>query len=160
VGRVVLHTEVQAPPDRVFDLTRHIGFHTVCYEHARERAVAGRTDGLIERGESVTFRMHDFGVPHEMTVLITEFDRPRHFRDSQTDGIFRRFDHDHRFEARDGVTVMTDVFDFDPPFGPVGRLLERLFLKRRIANSLRRRNETLKRCAETDGWRRYLNAGD
>jgi ligand-binding SRPBCC domain-containing protein len=158
MGRVVLHTRVAAPPERVFDLTRHIGFHTVCYRHARERAVAGCTDGLIGPGETVTFRMHDFAVPHEMTVLITEFDRPRHFRDTQTDGVFARFDHDHHFEARDGVTVMTDVFDFTPPFGPLGRLLERMFLKRRIAASMRRRNETLRRCAESEGWREYLDA--
>ena len=95
------------------------------------RVVAGVSSGLIGLGESVTWEARHFGVRQRLTSAITQFDRPRHFRDSMTSGAFRRFDHDHWFESRgEGVTVMRDVFDFDAPLGVLGRIAESAFLTR------------------------------
>ena len=73
-------------------------------------------------------------------------------------GAFRRFDHDHFFAA-DGpdATVMRDVFDFDSPLGPLGRLANFLFLTRYMRKFLSVRNTALKATAESpDRWQQYL----
>jgi ligand-binding SRPBCC domain-containing protein len=50
--------------------------------------------------------------------------------DEQVKGPFKSFRHVHEFEATDGGSIMTDRVDFTAPFGRLGRLAERLVLRR------------------------------
>jgi hypothetical protein len=61
VARIHLETDVAAPVARVFDLARDIDLHQRSMGHIGERAIAGRTTGLIGAGESVTFRARQLG---------------------------------------------------------------------------------------------------
>jgi ligand-binding SRPBCC domain-containing protein len=63
-------------------------------------------------------------------------------------GPFRRFSHDHLFERRGTGTWMRDVFDYASPFGPLGKLVDALFLRRHMLRLLEERNAVLKRVAE------------
>ena len=141
-------TEIAAPVEACFDLSRDIDFHSRSMAGTGERAVAGRTSGLIELGESVTWEARHLGVRQRLTSQITAFDRPAHFRDEMTRGAFRSFAHDHRFETRDGWTVMTDEVEFRSPFGPLGWLVDRLFLTGYLRRLLAGRAEAIKREAE------------
>ncbi len=51
-----LTTVIHAPLHRVFDLSRSITLHKRSMEHLQEEAVKGRTSGLIEYDETVTWR--------------------------------------------------------------------------------------------------------
>ena len=116
----------------------------------QERAVGGVTHGLLELGDTVTWRARHLGVTQYLTSRISVFDRPRHFRDSQVRGAFRRFDHDHYFEpASDGGTDLRDVFDFEAPFGVLGRLAGWLFLTAYMRRFLTRRVTAIKSAAES-----------
>lgn len=141
-------TTIDAPIEVCFDLARDIDFHVRTMAATGERAVAGRTSGLIELGESVTWEAKHLGVRQRLTAQITEFDRPHHFRDEMTAGAFRSLVHDHRFEERDGRTVMIDELVFQSPFGPLGRLVNRLFLTAYLRRLLDGRCQELKREAE------------
>ena len=153
---IELNTEIHAPVDRVFDLSRSVDLHVASTAHTGERAVAGVTSGLIELGQEVTWRARHFGVWQHLTSRITAFDRPAHFRDSLVRGIFRRFDHDHFFATSGGGTVMRDVFDFRSPLGILGRIADRLFLVRYMTHLLATRNALIKTVAESDQWQRYV----
>lgn len=141
-------TVIAAPLEVCFDLARDIDFHTRSLGHTGERAVAGRTSGLIELGESVTWEARHLGVRQRLTVVITAFDRPRYFRDEMTAGAFAAFAHDHRFEGRAGVTVMTDEVTFRSPLGPLGWLVDRLYLAGYLRRLLEGRGEAIKQQAE------------
>src|SRR4051812_45589453 len=109
---VTVVTWIDAPMDRCFDLARDIDVHVESTEGTDEEAIAGVTSGLIGPGQEVTWEATHLGVRQTLTSRITAFDAPRHFRDSQVRGPFRRFDHDHYFVTESGGTVMTDVFDY------------------------------------------------
>ena len=96
--RIKIETEIRATPGRCFDLSRDLDLHLRSLAHTAERAVAGKTSGLIGLGEEVTWRGRHFGIVHEHTSRITSFDRPRHFRDEMVRGRFKSFCHDHYFE--------------------------------------------------------------
>ena len=72
VIRVV--TPIAAPVERCFDLARDIDFHVRSMAHTGERAVLGRTTGLIGLGESVTLEARHLGVRQRITAKVTEFD--------------------------------------------------------------------------------------
>jgi ligand-binding SRPBCC domain-containing protein len=126
---ICISTKIAAPIDRCFDLARDIDFHTRSLAATDERAVGGCTSGLIELGETVTWEGRHFGIRQRFTSKITAFDRPYYFQDAMIAGAFREFVHDHRFEVRDGQTTMTDKVYFRSPLGPLGQLIDWLFLK-------------------------------
>ena len=142
-------TDIQAPIQTCFDLARDIGFHVRSLEHTNERAIAGRTDGLIELGETVTWQAKHLGMTRRMTVKITAMDRPTHFRDEQTDGPFKHFIHDHFFEdLGNGMTRMRDVIDFASPYGALGRIVDRVYLASYLEKLITQRGLAIKAKAE------------
>jgi ligand-binding SRPBCC domain-containing protein len=149
-------TDIHAPIERVFDLSRSVDLHMASTAQTRERAIAGVTSGLMTLGQEVTWRAKHFGSWQHLTSRITAFERPVYFRDSQVRGIFRRLDHDHFFTARGDVTLMRDVFHFESPLGILGRVANRLFLIRYMTQLLATRNTLIKTAAETNQWRRYI----
>ena len=50
-----LETSINADQQAVFDLARSIDLHQISTAHTNERAVAGKTSGLLELNESVTW---------------------------------------------------------------------------------------------------------
>ena len=149
-------TQITAPIERVFDLSRSVDLHAASTAQTGERAIAGVTTGLISLGQEVTWRARHFGIWQCLTSRITSFDPPTHFRDSMVRGVFRRFDHDHFFSESGRVTTMRDVFDFDSPFGMLGHIANHLFLARYLTRFLVNRNAAIKFAAETDEWRTYI----
>jgi ligand-binding SRPBCC domain-containing protein len=139
----VLVTRVRCSVAAAFDASLDIDLHLASMARSGERAVGGVTSGRIGLGESVTWRARHFGLPWRMTSKITEHERPSRFVDEQVSGPFRRWRHEHLFEADGAGTRMTDVIDFAAPAGPLGHLVAvtalRPYLKRLIA----RRNATL-----------------
>ena len=154
---IELRTSIDAPIERVFDLARSIDAHVASAEGTGERAVGGVMRGLIELGDEVTWEARHFGLKQQLRVKVTVFDRPHHFRDVMLQGVFRRMVHDHDFEARDGGAIMRDRFAFEAPLGWLGRIAERVFLTGYMRRFLLRRNVILKRVAEGEEWRAFLD---
>ena len=151
-----LTTHIHAPIERCFDLSRSIDLHKISTAKTRETAIAGTTHGLISEGESVTWLATHFGIRQRLTTTITAYDRPRHFRDEQTNGIFKILRHDHYFAPHGEGTLMQDDFLFESPFGVLGRLFNALLLTRYLKNFLLERNAVIKAFAESDRWKELL----
>lgn len=147
--RIELTTVIAAPIERVFDLARNIDVHQASQSRHDERAVAGRTTGLIEEGQEVTWEAVHFGVRQRLTSRIVTLRRPTYFRDSMVRGAFQRMDHDHFFASAATGTAMKDVFDYVSPWGVLGRLADWLFLERYLRQLLEERNQMLKQLAES-----------
>ena len=157
---IEIKTRIAAPIEIVFDLARSIDLHMDSTAPTRERAVAGRISGLIEKGETVTWEASHFGFRLKHSSEIPALDRPRYFRDSMIEGIFKRFDHDHEFEETEGATLMVDRLDYDAPLGFLGRIADFLFLERYLKRFLIRRNAKIVEVAESGDFSRYLDGAD
>ncbi len=156
--QIEITTSIAAPIELVFDLARSIDAHRHSQTNHEEKAIGGRTSGLISLGETVTWEAVHFGIRQRLTAKIVEMDRPTHFRDTMVAGAFKRFDHDHFFSVgSDGRTMMRDVFDYSSPLGPVGRVADALFLKRYMTNLLDERNQALKQLAESGAHIQFIN---
>src|ERR1700761_416585 len=119
---IYLKTKIHAPAAVCFDLARSIDLHLESTRQTGERAIAGKTSGLIELGETVTWRAKHFGIWQNLTSKITEFDRPYIFVDEMVDGAFRSFRHEHHFSVKGDITSMHDVFVFESPLGILGKV--------------------------------------
>lgn len=154
---ITLHTIINALPEVVFDLSRSIDLHKISTAHTNEEAIAGRTTGLIEMDETVTWQAKHFELTQNLTSKITAYNRPLMFTDIMVEGAFKSFTHQHIFEynIQSGQTVMKDIFTYRSPLGILGNLADALFLKRYMAKLLIERNRVIKEFAEDEGkWRR------
>jgi ligand-binding SRPBCC domain-containing protein len=114
---IKIELNINAPRKIVFDLARSIDFHKESTKQTKEKAVAGKISGLLELGESVTWKAKHFGVWLELESKITEFNSPNYFVDEMQKGSFKSFRHEHIFKENNKQTLMVDVFDYKSPFG-------------------------------------------
>lgn len=143
-----LETNIQASKELCFDLARSIDLHVLSTKHTGEKAIAGRTSGLIKLNETVTWRARHFGVWQTLTSKITELNQPDFFVDEMVKGAFQSFRHEHYFASEKDGTLMTDVFAFESPLGWLGQVANVLFLTRYMRNLLQKRNQVIKEYAE------------
>ena len=153
---IQLETRIAAPAMRCFLLSLSIDLHMQSTAGTRERAVAGVTTGLIGDGESVTWEGRHFGFVLRHRSRITRYEPPTCFQDVMTEGMFKSFEHNHRFQEQDGATVMRDELKFSAPLGILGLMAERLVLENYLTRFLRERNELVRQTAESETWREYL----
>lgn len=154
--RIELEFTIHAPIEICFDLSRSIDLHKISTARTREEAIAGVTSGLIEKGETVTWRARHLGVMQTLTTIITELERPTFFVDEMLQGAFRSFRHEHRFKAIEAGTLVREVFDYKSPLGFLGNLADRLFLEEYMKTFLLERNQVIKEYAESDKWKYIL----
>jgi ligand-binding SRPBCC domain-containing protein len=157
VQTIHLETRIAAPASRCFLLALSIDLHMDSTAGTRELAVAGVTTGLIGQGESVTWRGRHFGLILQHTSRITQYEPPTFFQDVMTAGLFKSFEHNHRFQRQDGETVMRDELRFAAPLGVLGLVVEKLVLRNYLARFLLERNKFVKQVAESEMWREYLS---
>ena len=154
--RIELQTEINAEKQLVFDLARSIDLHKISTEHTNEQAVAGRMSGLIELGESVTWKAKHFGVYQFLSSKITEFENPNFFVDEMEKGAFKSIVHRHIFSEIPNGTLMIDIFEYKSPLGIFGKIADKLFLKKYMTDLLTKRNNTIKDFAESNKWKQLF----
>lgn len=153
---IKITTEIKAPVTICFDLARSIDLHKISVSGSDEEAVAGRTSGLIGLNEEVTWQATHLGVRQKLSSRITQFEYPVYFRDEMFKGAFKKLEHDHFFEEKEGVTYMKDYFCFESPLGIVGKIFNTLFLKAYLEKLLSARNAVIKEYAESSKWKLIL----
>jgi len=146
---IELETCICADTETCFDLSRSIDLHSFSTVQTRERAIAGKTSGLIGADETVTWQATHFGIRQKLTSKITAYDRPFHFRDEQLKGAFQFIKHDHYFSTIADGTLMRDVFRFQSPLGILGRVVDVVIMKRYLTRFLIKRNNIIKNVAES-----------
>jgi len=156
-----LGTWIDAPVERCFLLSLSVDLHVASARSTRGEPVAESGHVMIGEGETLTFRGRHFGVRWRHTSLIETLRPHTYYRDVMIAGPFQHFEHDHHFAAMDDGTRMRDEVRFSARWGFLGRLACRTFLRQRLKMFLMERNAMIKRLAESDDWKKYLEiSGD
>jgi len=152
-----LTTFIEAPAQRVFDLSRSIDLHKKSMAHTQEQAVAGTTAGLIELDETVTWKAKHLFKVRVLRTRITNMEKSSKFTDEMANGDFKTMKHEHHFKQVENGTLMIDLFSYETPYGKIGQLVNSLFLTRYIKKLLEHRNNVIKEYAESEKWKFILN---
>ena len=151
--KIHLTTFIPAPAERVFDLSRNISLHKISMKHHREEAVAGVTSGLINNGETVTWRARHFFKTRTFTSKITEMKPYEKFVDKMVDGDFKSYEHEHYFKRIDNGTIVIDIVHFESPYGFIGKIFNKLVLKKYLERMITERNNVISQYAAGDKWK-------
>jgi ligand-binding SRPBCC domain-containing protein len=153
---VKLETIINAPIDRCFLLSLNVDLHYLCTKGTNEKAISGVTSGIMKFNDTITWRAKHLGLYQDLTVKITAYDFPNYFVSEMIKGAFKNMYHKHLFVNTEDHTAMTDVFMFEAPFGILGKLFSRLYLKKYMKEFLIKRNEVLKETAEGNDWQKFI----
>ena len=151
-----LTTFVNAPVERVFDLSRSVTLHKKSLAHTGEQAIAGTTSGLINLHETVTWKAKHLGKMRTMKIKVSSMTTPHSFTDEMAEGDFTSMKHEHHFKKVENGTIMIDLFYFETPYGFIGKVFNRLYLTRYLRRLLEQRNSTIKDYAESSKWQHLL----
>lgn len=99
----------------------------------------------VRAGTRIDYRLRLFGIPFRWRTRIETFEPPDRFSDLQERGPYRKWHHLHEFEAKDDGTLMRDTVDYELPFGPLGAIAHRLFVRRSIERIFDYRRDVMAR---------------
>jgi ligand-binding SRPBCC domain-containing protein len=80
----------------------------------------------MKQGTLIDYRLKLHGIPMKWQSRIEIWEPPLRFIDFQTRGPYRRWHHEHQFEATEGGTICSDIVDYAVPGGS---LVERWFVR-------------------------------
>ena len=146
--QIKITTTINAPIEIVFNNSRNIDIHQYSASKTNEKAIAGRTSGLIEIGETVTWKGKHFGINLKHQSIITEMDFPKYFIDEQLKGHFKSFKHQHIFYQKENQTIMIDILEYKTPYLFIGKIFDKFILKNHLTNFILHRNKVLKELSE------------
>lgn len=145
---IIVTTKIKAPIETVFDIARNIDIHQLSAVKSNEKAINGKTSGLIELNETVTWSGRHFGLQLLHKSRITHFTFPSYFVDEMEEGHFKSFKHEHFFQFEKDNTVMIDRLDYETPHGVLGLFFDKIVLKKYLTNFIIHRNNILKETSE------------
>jgi len=132
------------PPEEAFEFfgdARNLEAVTPDWLHFR---VVSVEPPQLEENALIVYRLRVRGIPVNWTTKIIEWEPGRRFVDEQIRGPYKLWEHTHWFEADgQGGTWMTDRVRYAMPFGPLGRLAHRLFVRRDIRRIFDYRRERI-----------------
>ena len=101
-------------------------------------------------GTLIEYRLTLHRLPLRWLTRIEVWEPGRCFLDAQISGPYRVWRHTHTFEPHAGGTLMRDRVEYALPLGPLGRLADRLLVRRRLERLLGERAAAVKEAAELD----------
>lgn len=98
----------------------------------------------MRAGALIDYRLRLDGIPFGWRTLISEWDPPFAFTDTQLKGPYHTWVHKHTFDEVDGGTLMHDEVRWRVPLWPLGSVAEPV-VRRKVTRIFRYRQETIGR---------------
>tara|TARA_B100001287_G_scaffold273953_1_gene278361 strand:- start:1440 stop:1895 length:456 start_codon:yes stop_codon:yes gene_type:complete len=85
------------------------------------------------------------GIKMNWVTEITHIKDKKYFVDEQRKGPYKMWHHEHILLETDNGIIMKDIISYIPPFGILGKILNKLFIKRQVSEIFNYRTEVLKK---------------
>jgi ligand-binding SRPBCC domain-containing protein len=84
-------------------------------------------------GMFITYKVSPVaGIKLNWVTEITQLNYRKFFIDEQRQGPYRHWHHEHHFKEVEGGVEMHDVLYYSMPFGFIGKIVEQIFVKRKV----------------------------
>ena len=153
--RIHLTSCIHAPVERVFDLSRSTSVHKAVLRTYRNGRLDGATDGIIGLQDKLTFSLTFMGRQRVVVTRIEEITPPTEMTSSLVKGrgSFDSLRHEQHFKSISNGTLLIDLLDYEVAYGGLGRILDKLLIKKFLKKYLEQKNGVIKQYAESDKWK-------
>lgn len=84
----------------------------------------------FECGSLIEYRLRLLRIPFRWRTRIETVEPGHSFSDVQLSGPYARWHHLHEFREAPGGTLVVDQVEYELPYGPLGRLAQKIFVRR------------------------------
>ena len=99
---------------------------------------------VLKAGALIQYKLRVNGMPIRWTTRIETWNPPYEFSDTQLSGPYKLWLHTHKFSEADGGTKMTDHVDYQLPFGPIGDVVHKLWVRRDVESIFTYREKVIR----------------
>lgn len=141
---------IAASPDRVWEfVSAPSNLKKITPPYMGFDITSDGADGSMYEGMIITYRVSPLaGIKMNWVTEITHVEEGRFFVDDQRSGPYALWHHQHFIEPDGDGTLMTDIVTYMPPFGLLGRIANRLIIRRRLKEIFDYREKSMIRWAE------------
>jgi len=95
-------------------------------------------------GQIITYKIKPLlNIPMNWVTEITQCVEGQYFIDEQRFGPYKFWHHQHHFMKTEGGVLMQDILHYALPFGPLGELMGKLFIHKKVMNIFSYREKKL-----------------
>lgn len=87
---------------------------------------------VLNCGAIIDYRIQLSGFPFSWKTEITKWNPPNQFVDTQLQGPYQTWIHEHKFESKDGYTIMHDLVEYKAKGWIFEPLIHRFFVAKRV----------------------------
>ena len=103
-------------------------------------------NGSMYPGMIITYKVSPIlGISITWVTEISEVREKEYFIDNQLLGPYKFWHHQHLFKEIPGGVEMTDILHYAVPFGFIGRILEKVFIKKKVDGIFAYREKVLQK---------------
>ena len=104
-------------------------------EDVQFKIISGKSDDFYE-GKIISYKIKPFKlVTLNWITEISQVEEGSYFIDNQISGPYKMWHHEHHFKSNaDGTTQIIDKVKYKVPFYILGRLMHKIFIKRKLIN--------------------------
>ena len=109
-------------------------------------SILARSDaGEMYPGMIISYRVSPlFNISIKWATELTQVKEYKYFIDNQIKGPYRIWHHEHHFKKIDGGVEMRDVLFYDVAYNFLGKLLYKLFIRKRVEEIFNYREDKIK----------------
>ena len=97
----------------------------------------------MKKGALIDYRIKLYGIPVTWKTEITEWNPPFSFEDSQLNGPYKLWKHQHIFKSLGEKTEMTDIVNYNPKGWPFNSILNTIFVRKEVEKIFSYREENI-----------------
>jgi ligand-binding SRPBCC domain-containing protein len=102
----------------------------------------------MKEGALIDYTIKLFCFPMHWRTVISTYEPPFRFVDQQLKGPYTFWHHTHTFAEREGGTLMTDEVRYVLPYGLLGRIAQKLLVKRQLDHIFDFRTQVMQKIFE------------
>jgi ligand-binding SRPBCC domain-containing protein len=154
--KIHVTTFINAPIERVFNLSRSLALSKMAFKGAKEQLLSSSAANMVAAGETITLRAKHLGKTREITARVTDFTLPDGYTEEQIKGDLKSFRHEYHFKKVENGTIMIDLLEYEDPRDLVGSLTGKFFLKSYFEKNVKKKNDLIRQYAESEKWKAVL----
>ena len=139
--------QIPASLDAVWDFVSNpANLKTITPDYMDFRVTSDTGEQKMYPGMIITYTVKPiFGIPIQWMTEITHVRDLEYFVDEQRIGPYKLWHHQHKLVEIEGGVEMTDIVTYSPPFGFLGAIANRLFIKRQLEEIFEYRKQVIDR---------------
>lgn len=147
---------IHAPAERIFNLSRSASLHKAVLRSYKKGSLETGADGLLSQDDKVGFKLQFLGRTRELVTRIESLEYPLQFVSTLVRGPFKELTHEQHFKPIGNGTLLIDLLDYEPAFGAIGRLADKIMIRSFLRKYLDAKNRLIKQYAEGEKWKVIL----